>query len=122
MTYLGMSSMEALRAGTYNAAFALGMQDRIGTLEPGKFADVILVDGDPVADIQVLQDKARLKMVMKGGVKIDIDTPLPKPVTYAYEKPMLYWPDPRMGTQEFVREHARNKPRWMQAKRARAAE
>ncbi len=121
MTYLGMSSMEALRAGTYNAAFALGMQDEIGTLEEGKFADVLVVDGDPLADIQVLQDKTRLKVIMKGGAIVDTVTPLPQPTTYAWEKPMLYWHDARVGTQDFVRNHARNKPSWMQ-EHARAAE
>jgi imidazolonepropionase-like amidohydrolase len=42
------------------------MQDRIGTLAPGKLADLVIVDGDPLRDIAVLQDRARLT-VMKGG-------------------------------------------------------
>ena len=122
MTYLGMSAMEALRAGTYNAAFALGMQDEIGTLEEGKLADVLVVDGDPLADIQVLQDKSLLRMIMKDGAIVDTATPLPQPTTYAWEKPMLYWHDSRVGTQDFVRHHARNKPAWMQETARAAAE
>jgi imidazolonepropionase-like amidohydrolase len=45
------------------------MQDRIGTLQPGKLADLVIVDGDPLRDIAVLQDRARLT-VMKGGVLV----------------------------------------------------
>jgi imidazolonepropionase-like amidohydrolase len=42
------------------------MEDRIGTLEPGKLADLVVVGGDPLKDIAVLQDRSRLS-VMKGG-------------------------------------------------------
>jgi imidazolonepropionase-like amidohydrolase len=42
------------------------MQERIGTLEPGKLADLLIVDGDPLRDIRILQDRTRLT-VMKGG-------------------------------------------------------
>ncbi len=114
MTYLGMSAMDALIAGTKNAAFVLNMQDRIGTIEVGKLADILVVDGNPLHDIRVLQDKARLKIIMKDGVIVDTSEKLRDPTVYAWEKPMLYWPDPRMPTQEFVRQHARNKPGWMQ--------
>jgi imidazolonepropionase-like amidohydrolase len=60
----GMSSLETIRAITSNAAEMLGWQDRIGTIEPGKFADLIAVAGDPVADITELQ---HVRFVMKGG-------------------------------------------------------
>jgi imidazolonepropionase-like amidohydrolase len=121
MTYLGMSAMDAIRAGTYNAAFGLGMQDRLGTLEEGKLADLLVVNGDPLADIQVLQDPKRLEVIMKGGEVIDTATPLPQPKVYTWEKPLVIWPDPRLPDQDFVRRHAKSKPRWMQ-KLARAAE
>ena len=52
---------------TRNAAEALGMLDRIGTLEAGKLADVVAVDGNPVHDIRVLQQRDRIKLVMKEG-------------------------------------------------------
>lgn len=113
MTYVGMSSMEAIQAGTYNAAFALGMQDEIGTLAEGKYADLLVVNGDPLADITVLQDQSRLSVIMKGGEIVDTKTPLPERTVYPWEKPMLYWRDSRMPTQEFVRDHATNKPTWM---------
>jgi imidazolonepropionase-like amidohydrolase len=114
MTFLGMSSMEALLAGTKNAAFSLGKNPEVGTVEVGKLADLLVVDGDPLADIAVLQDRSRLKVIMKDGSIVDTTTPIPERRVYGWEKPMLYWNDHRMPTQEFVREHARRKPAWMQ--------
>jgi len=60
----GMSPMEIIYSATRNAAELLGMQDRIGTLEPGKLADIISVPGDPLKDIRALE---HAKFVMKGG-------------------------------------------------------
>ena len=123
MTYGGLSAMEAIRAGTANAALTLGMEDEIGTLEEGKLADILVVDGDPLADITVLQDRERLAVVMKDGAVVDTEAPIPEPARYNWEKPMLYWEDSRMPTQDFVREHATSKPRWMrQERRLDAAE
>ena len=63
----GMTPMQALVAATGWAADCLGMEDRIGTIEPGKFADLIAVDGDPLAGVGLLQDKERIRLVMKEG-------------------------------------------------------
>jgi len=60
----GTPAIDVIRAVTSNAAEMLGWQDRIGTVEPGKFADLIAVAGDPVADVGEL---ARVRFVMKGG-------------------------------------------------------
>ncbi len=65
MTQAGMSSLEAIRTATLNAADLVGDPQNLGTLEVGKFADVLAVDGDPLQDISVLQ---RPKFVMKNGV------------------------------------------------------
>jgi imidazolonepropionase-like amidohydrolase len=64
---LGMSSMDAILTTTRNAARALKMDRDIGTIEEGKLADVIAVDGDPLADIRILQERKRIQMVMKEG-------------------------------------------------------
>jgi imidazolonepropionase-like amidohydrolase len=60
----GMPALDAIRAITVNAAEMLGWQDRIGSIEPGKFADLIAVAGDPIADISELE---RVRFVMKEG-------------------------------------------------------
>jgi imidazolonepropionase-like amidohydrolase len=67
MVRVGMTPMDAILAGTRNAAVALGTADRLGTLEVGKIADLLVVDGDPLADIRVLADPARIKLVMQEG-------------------------------------------------------
>ena len=61
---IGMSPAEALAAGTGCAADAIGMADRIGTVEVGKEADLVVVDGDPLANVSAIRD---VRMVMKAG-------------------------------------------------------
>src|SRR5262249_55051556 len=61
----GQSAMDAIMAATALNAEALGLGDRIGTLAPGMEADLIAVNGDPLADITALQ---RVVFVMKGGM------------------------------------------------------
>jgi imidazolonepropionase-like amidohydrolase len=63
---IGFSPLEAIVAATRWGAELMRMDDRIGTLVPGKLADLVVVDGDPLRDIALLQDRARLS-VMKGG-------------------------------------------------------
>ena len=60
----GMPPLDVIRAITTNAAEMLGWQDRIGAVEPGKFADLVAVAGDPIADITELE---RVRFVMKDG-------------------------------------------------------
>ncbi|KWX67331.1 amidohydrolase family protein [Mycobacterium sp. NAZ190054] len=67
MTYAGLSPMEAIQAGTRNGAVTLNLDGRIGTLEPGMIADILVIDGDPLANIRVLQDKRRIETVIQGG-------------------------------------------------------
>lgn len=64
MTRLGMTPLAAIQAATINAAGLLGWSDRAGAVEPGKFGDLIAVDGDPLADVTVLES---VRFVMKGG-------------------------------------------------------
>jgi len=63
----GMSEMEAIVAGTKHAAEALRMGDKVGTLEKGKLADLVVVDGNPLKEIGILRHKEKIKMVMKEG-------------------------------------------------------
>jgi imidazolonepropionase-like amidohydrolase len=67
MTKLGLSPLEAIRAATTNASELMGWQEKIGSIETGKYADVIAVSGDPIADIGELE---HVKFVMKGGVVV----------------------------------------------------
>jgi imidazolonepropionase-like amidohydrolase len=59
-----MQPLDVIRAITTNAAELLGWQDRVGAIEPGKFADLVAVSGDPIADIHELE---RVRFVMKDG-------------------------------------------------------
>jgi imidazolonepropionase-like amidohydrolase len=64
MVKFGMTPVQAIRAATSEAAQLMGWQDRVGSVEAGKFADLVAVAGDPITDITELE---RVKFVMKGG-------------------------------------------------------
>jgi len=64
MAELGVPTIDALRAGTINAARALGIEKEAGSIEAGKVADIVIIDGDPLADIDNTRKIAR---VIKGG-------------------------------------------------------
>ena len=64
---LGMTPMEAIMTATKNAAEAIWLGKDTGTLEKGKYADMIAVDGNPLSDIRVLQDREKIKLVIKEG-------------------------------------------------------
>ena len=66
--YVGFSPLETLRCATKNGAEILGRGHEIGTLEVGKLADVLVVEGDVVRDIGILQDRKRILAVIQGGV------------------------------------------------------
>jgi imidazolonepropionase-like amidohydrolase len=59
-----MTPLAAIQTATINAADLLGWSKQVGTLEPGKWADLIAVDGDPTKDVTTLE---HVKFVMKGG-------------------------------------------------------
>jgi len=67
MVRYGMTAMQAVRSATVEAAAALRMEGRIGSLKPGAWGDLIAVDGDPIADIRVLET---VSGVVKGGILI----------------------------------------------------
>ena len=62
-----LSPMKSLVSATKTNASLFGMEDEIGTIEEGKLADLLVVDGDPLENIAVLQKKSNLKLIMKGG-------------------------------------------------------
>jgi adenine deaminase len=73
MTYAGLTSVEAIQAGTSNGARMLGLDGQIGVVAPGMIADLIVVDGDPVADIRVLQRRSAIETVIQDGRVVVFD-------------------------------------------------
>jgi imidazolonepropionase-like amidohydrolase len=72
MVEWGMTPMEAIQAATRNAAEALDQSANVGALAPGRYADLIAVDGDPLQDIHALETVA---IVMKGGAIVKGNVP-----------------------------------------------
>ena len=79
--HLGLSPLEAITCGTATSAIALEQQGEVGTLEPGRRADVLVVDGDPSADVSILGDRTRLRAVYCRGRSVELgDLPVRKPL------------------------------------------
>ncbi len=72
----GMTPAQALRTATVNGAALLGMERKLGRIAPGYYADIVAVEGDPLADITVVTD--RVRWVMKGGAVV-VDKRQPQP-------------------------------------------
>ncbi len=66
----GMSPMDAIVASTARASELMMLSDAVGTLQPGRWADLLVVDGDPLSNINVLADPACVRMVLKAGVTV----------------------------------------------------
>ena len=64
--------MEAIKAGTITAAECLQIDDCLGSIEVGKAADMLIIDGDPLSDISILRDRSKIKHVVKDGIDIPI--------------------------------------------------
>ncbi|MFQ6026402.1 MAG: amidohydrolase family protein, partial [Dehalococcoidia bacterium] len=77
----GMSPMQAIQSCTGWAAECVGLDKDIGTVAKGKFADLLVVEGDPLRDIEVLRQQDQFRLVMKGGEAfIDrVAAPSPQP-------------------------------------------
>jgi imidazolonepropionase-like amidohydrolase len=63
----GMTPLQAISASTLAGARLLGLDGETGSLQAGKLADVVVVEGDPVADIALLADPDRIRLVLKAG-------------------------------------------------------
>jgi imidazolonepropionase-like amidohydrolase len=70
MVDVGLAPMEAIVATTKTAAECLGWDDRLGTIEPGKLADIVICKADPLTNIDALADNDNIWMVMKGGERV----------------------------------------------------
>ncbi len=64
MVEYGMTPMQAIQAATVHAAELIGWPDTVGAIAPGRFADIIAIDGNPLDEVELLEDVA---FVMKGG-------------------------------------------------------
>lgn len=97
---MGFTPLEALRAATSECGRALGLQGRVGAVEAGRLADLLVVDGDPSRDVTLLGDKSKIEKVFLNGVELDLP-PLPerRPIpgwrVSAYSSGQLFWEDTR---------------------------
>lgn len=91
VSHLGMSDAEALLCMTRNAARAVPRDGAdIGTLEPGKYADVLIVDGEPDRDVTILADRSKLRTIVKGGRDVAPWRPPEATVRMPFERARRY--------------------------------
>lgn len=74
---LGLTPLQAITCATKNNALAMRAEGKLGTIEEGRWADVIVVDGDPLAEIRILNDRSKLEAVVSRGRSVDLDRPWP---------------------------------------------
>ncbi len=91
---LGMNHFEALLSMTRNSALTLPQHsERIGTLTPGKYADLLVVEGNPDEDVTILQDRSRIRTIVKAGRTVSPWRPTSVPRTkHPFEKTHVYTP------------------------------
>jgi len=68
---VGLSPMEAITAATHTNARAIGWEKEVGSLAVGCYGDLLIVDGDPLRDVRMLQDPRKITAVFKGGQEIE---------------------------------------------------
>ena len=84
---VGLTPAEAILAGTRNNAKALGIADQVGTVVPGLAADLLVVQGDPLADLRILGQPDRIRAVFKGGAQVERSAgPVPERRRMSHER------------------------------------
>jgi imidazolonepropionase-like amidohydrolase len=73
----GLTPMDAILAMTRNNANAIGWQNDVGTLQVGRYGDILIVDGNPLDDVSILQDRKKIVAIFKGGQEVD-RAPIPE--------------------------------------------
>ncbi len=73
VNYLGFSPAEALKCATVNNGEFVREAGQVGLLEAGRLADILVIDGDPLADISVLQDRSRIREIIQGGDTVEVE-------------------------------------------------
>jgi imidazolonepropionase-like amidohydrolase len=90
VTMLGFTPLEAINSATLTATRVLrDFGHEVGRLEAGRYADIIVLDGNPLEDIRLLQRKSRFDFIFKGGVAVD-RTPIPAPKQWYFEKHKIF--------------------------------
>jgi hypothetical protein len=72
--YAGLTSMEALRTATCNAAATVGLEGEVGVIQEGALADLLVLTADPTGDVRVLQRADAFEMIVKDGEEVDLAT------------------------------------------------
>ena len=73
--YGGYTPLEAITANTRDNAYAVGLEGELGAIQPGKLADLLILDADPIADIRVLQGGKHLAAIIKDGRPVNLNAP-----------------------------------------------
>ena len=106
-TYLGLSAAEALRCATVNNSTFVREAGQVGALEKGRLADILVFDGDPLADITLLQDRSRIREIILGGETVNLAiNPQAKRLRSEFSYEMWH----QVYTQELIAEIGMNRP------------
>jgi len=84
--HLGLTPLQAITCATKNNAMGLRLFGKVGTVQQGMLADIIVVDRDPIQDVRVLNDRTRMRHVISKGRPVDLDVPWPARAHFPGEK------------------------------------